>query len=165
MTNPIFDIAPLTEAVTIGDKQHHVVGVPMRVLMQAAKENPEVMALLFGGKLDGAALFNKAPDLFATFIAWGFRGGEDPAVLKAASDYPMDTQIALFKGVLKRTLLGGAGPFVAEMQEFRKMIELEDEKKEESRIFRLKAAQPKTTPTPSDSSTPTSDSVMPKFGT
>lgn len=161
ISNPLFDIAPPSETVSIAGVDHKVVGVPFRIIVQLVKESPELMALLMGGGLDGAALMAKGPDTVAMIIACGFGLPDDADAKKKAADLPLDVQLDLIAGIIKATIGGGAGPFVQKLAGLRKVIGMEEEK---PRIFRLKAAQP-SSPKSSEPSAPIMDGHQEKFGT
>lgn len=157
--NPIFDIAPVTETVTINGVDHKVYGVPSRILAQLGKDYPELVAMLMGGGLNMEAIKEKFAPAVQIIIAAGFRGHDDPEVRKFAADLPLDTQMILLAAILKRTMMGGPDPFGQAVKAIVNMGAAE-----EPRIFRLKAAQ-KDSSKPSASSVPTTDGQQEKFGT
>lgn len=158
--NPIFDIAPVTETVTINGVDHKVYGVPSRILAQLGKDYPELIAMLMGGGLNMEAIKEKFAPAVKTIIAAGFRGHDDPEVNEFAANLPLDTQMILLAAILKRTMMGGPDPFGQAVKAIVNMGAAE----EQPRIFRLKAAQ-KDSSKPSASSAPTTDGQQEKFGT
>lgn len=163
MASSIFDIAPASETVSINGNDVKVVGVPLRIVVQIAKDAPELLALLMGGGLDAAAFISKAPEMVELVIAAGFGEPDNAEVRKHAGALPLDTQVDLLTAILKATMGGGAGPFIVKLAKARAMLTVEEEKEPEG--VRVKLKQETSSQKPSISSVPTEDFPEAKYGT
>ncbi len=112
----LFDIAPTTEIVVAGGKRHEIRGVPLGVMLKIGTYWPPLLKLLTGSVISSDE-FAAAPDAVGEFIAAGFGLPENAAAVAKAKSLPLDIQMDLFVGILKKTLGGGASPFSEKIAE------------------------------------------------
>lgn len=110
----LLDIAPVGEKVTIDGKEVECIGVSVKGLALLIMRFPELKGLLNGNLAEFTAdrLFQVAPDAIAAIIAAGTGTPGDDKAEKIAASLPLETQYDLLAAIGRRTMPGGAGPFV-----------------------------------------------------
>lgn len=114
----LLDLVPSVESVTLCNQKIPVSGVTLAGIALLIARFPELRDLLSGKSLDANALIARVPDAVAAIIAAGigFAGDEKQEAVAAA--LPMGAQVDLIEAIIRATLPGGAGPFVAKLQAF-----------------------------------------------
>jgi hypothetical protein len=109
----LLDIAPSIETVEINGKKVAVDGVSAEGIAILLRRFPELRQLLSGRTVEAERLMAMGGEAVAAIIAagTGFPGNEEAE--RIAGRLPAGPQIELIEAVLRLTMPGGIGPFVA----------------------------------------------------
>lgn len=120
----LLDIGPLTETVTVRGVELTVQGITAAHLFRLFAKYPEMRKVMEGDDNTSTALTQLLPDAIATIIAVATGSPNDPASEDKARTLGAADQITIVSAALRLTFPQGFGPFVSQITELMKGVQL-----------------------------------------
>lgn len=149
----LLDIAPSTETVTVRGTAVEVTGISAKGIASLLARFPEIQTLIQGGEVDVASLLEMGGDLVSAIIAAGCGLPGNLEAEKVASTLGLESQAEILSVIIKQTMPGGIGPFVAKIEGLGDVLNLKTLPQPEN------ASLPSTTPNVNGSGYPGSSAI------
>lgn len=123
----LLDIAPAVERVEVRGTQVDVFGISVKGIVSLIQRFPELRGLIGGESLDVDVLMSMGGDIVAAIIAAGCGSPGDVTAEKTACALDIGAQADLLVAILRVTMPGGVGPFVAKLSNLSSLLNLQSD--------------------------------------
>ena len=112
----LLDIAPASEQVMVRGTAVEVTGISVKGIASLLGRFPQLQQLIQGGQLEVDSLMELSGDMVAAIIAAGTGMPGHPVAEEKAASLGLEIQADLLEAIIRQTLPGGLGPFVARLE-------------------------------------------------
>ncbi len=112
----LLDIAPASETVVVRGTAVEVTGISVKGIATLLGRFPELQTLIQGGQLEVDTLMGLSGDIVAALIAAGTGAPGNTEAEAVAANLGIEAQADLLEAIIRQTLPGGLGPFVARLE-------------------------------------------------